>query len=33
MLNEQEVLETLTNASIRPKKGNSTQHHNDMEAY
>ena len=33
LLNEQEVLETLTSAMIQLEKGNSTKHHRDMEAY
>ena len=33
LLNEQEVLETLTSAMIQLEKGNSTKHHCNMEAY
>ena len=33
LLNEQEVLETLTSAMIQLEKGNSTKHHCHMEAY
>ena len=33
LLNEQEVLETLTNVMMQPKNGNTTQHHRDLEAY
>ena len=33
LLNEQEVLETLTNVIMQPKNGNPTQHRCDLEAY
>ena len=33
LFNEQEVLETLTSAMIQLERGNSTEHHRDMEAY
>ena len=33
ILNEQEVLETLTQEMIAPEDGNTTQHHHDREAY
>ena len=33
LLNEQEVLETLTNVMMQPENGNTTQHRRDLEAY
>ena len=33
LLNEQEVLETLTNVMMQPENGNTTKHHRDLEAY
>ena len=33
LLNEQEVLETLTNVMMRPENENTTQHCRDLEAY
>ena len=33
LLNEQEVLETLTNVMMQPENGNTAQHRRDLEAY
>ena len=33
LLNEQEVLKTLTNVMMRPKYGNTAQHRRDLEVY
>ena len=33
LLNEKEVLETITNAMVLPEQGNTTQHHRDQAAY
>lgn len=33
LLNEEKVLETLTSVMIQLEKGNSTNHHHDLEAY
>ena len=33
LLNEQEVLETLTNVIMWPENGNTAQHRRDLEAY
>jgi hypothetical protein len=33
LLNEQELLETLSNNMIRPEDGNTAQHKHDLEAY
>ena len=33
LLNEQEVLETLTNVMMRPENENTTQYRRDLEAY
>ena len=33
LLNEQEVLKTLTNVMMRPKNGNTAQHRRDLKVY
>lgn len=33
LLNEQEVLETLTNVMMCPKNGNTAHHRRDLKAY